>query len=136
MDELDEVVEQQPLTPEEAPLPALPNSLSSAAVFASPPMPEPPTSMDDITKDVLALTESDVLDKATALRVFRIYHAMDVLIRHEKHVRDRQISDLRNDLERARLEMELERFARQHTLMETQMQQVEVLPRQGRSVRR
>lgn len=132
-----------PLEPAAAPpspvVRPLPTSLSSACVFASPAIPDAPADLDAIRAGVVALAESEAMDKPTALQVTRLFHSMELLLRHEKHVRDRQIADLKNDLERTRLETELERFARRHTLEEMQQQQqvdAAPIPRHGRSVRR
>lgn len=60
------------------------------------------------------------LDKEHALGVTRLFHAMETLLQRECHDRDRTLADTRSELERARLQAELDRLARRHVLEELQ----------------
>ena len=92
--------------------------------------------LEDVRLGIKTLSESDKLDKAAALTVTRLHHEMELLLQHEKHVRYQEISTLRSQLEQNRLETELDRLARRHTLDEAQIQQMADGQRTGRSARR
>ena len=102
----------------------------SAVVPAEAPAPLTPTQQADadlaaIRSGFSKLAESDCMDKTAALKITRLYHAMELLIQSEQNRRVREIAALRNDLEQTRLQNELDRLARRHTLDEVQIQQME-----------
>ena len=63
---------------------------------------------------------ANVLSKEHALATTRLFHAMESLLQRECHRRDRELADTRAELERARLQAELDRLARRHTLDDIQ----------------
>ena len=67
--------------------------------------------IDDIRTGVHSLATSDKLDKESALQVTRLFHAMEMLIRHEITHRDDIVASLRSQLEQQRLRTELDRIA-------------------------
>ena len=54
---------------------------------------------------------SDRLEKDEALQITRLFHAMEVLHYSTIHERDAQIASFRAELERMRLQVELDRLA-------------------------
>lgn len=89
-------------------------------VAPTPPLPvardPPPADLDEIRERVTELAESEAMDKANALTVTRLFHAMEALLQHEKHVRLREEQRLRAELERTHMTVELDRLARKRTL--------------------
>lgn len=85
----------------------------------SPPQPtstDLPTSydvvrIDDIRTGIHAVATSDKMDKESALQVTRLFHAMEMLLRHEINHRDGVIASLRADMHQQRIQAELDRFA-------------------------
>lgn len=99
----------------------------------SPPSPDPPpsthfpqppspcTSIDEIQVQVRELVSAETLDKAMALSITRLFHEMESLYIRENMLHERQLSEIRNDLERTRMQAELDRLARRHTLHEAEL---------------
>ena len=71
----------------------------------------PDASLDGLRRRVSALAMSDRLEKDEALQITRLFHAMEVLHNTVVHERDAQIASLRAELERMRLQVELDRLA-------------------------
>ena len=71
----------------------------------------PLTDIDAIRGGINALAESDRLDKDSALTMTRLFHALEMLMRHECSRRDAQISRLEAEIERGRIQHELDRIA-------------------------
>ena len=69
------------------------------------------TCIDDIRRGVVKLATSDKLDKESALHVTRLFHGMEMLMRHECTERDKKIAEANNDLERLRIQVELDRIS-------------------------
>lgn len=67
--------------------------------------------LDTIRRDVQELSDSDKLDKETALRMMRLFHSMDLLLTHEINARDASLASLRHELQEQRLRVELDRIA-------------------------
>lgn len=79
------------------------------------------TSLSDIETirgDVNHLAGSDKLDKDSALTMTRLFHSMETLMRHECTRRDAQISRLECDIERTRIQHELDRIANAQILQQ------------------
>lgn len=57
------------------------------------------------------LAESDRLDKDSALTMTRLFHSLETLMRHECTRRDAHISRMECELERVRIQHELDRIA-------------------------
>jgi len=101
---------------------------------------EVPTSQDTsfsdietIREDVNHLAGSDKLDKDSALTITRLFHSMETLMRHECTRRDAQISRLECEIERTRIQHELDRIANTQ-IIQQQQQVVESTPlRRARS---
>lgn len=119
---------------EEKESPRLTRSESFARAPAPEPAEVPPVDLDEVRRGVLDLAASDQLDKASALAVTRLFHAMETLLKHECTTRDRALAETRNELERTMLQNELDRMARRRTLDEQQIVG-EPTPR-GRTTRR
>lgn len=94
-----------------------------------PSLPPPHSKLDAIREQVFALASSETLDKGSALTVTRLFHEMETLLRHECSERDRRLRDVTNELERQKLQREVERLGRQHTLHESHSAQALVEPR-------
>ena len=75
------------------------------------PVPVPMIDMETIRRGIDALAESDRLDKDSALTMTRLFHSMETLMRHECTRRDAQISRMECELERGRIQHELDRIA-------------------------
>ena len=74
-----------------------------------PVMIEASLSIDAIRQAIVDLTASERLEKESALHVTRLFHAMEMLMRHECTERDRRIAAGAAELERVRLAAELDR---------------------------
>lgn len=86
---------------------------------------QPPSlTLDTIRTSAARLAASEALDKTTALALMNLFHAMENLLTYECNLRDRMIIETRTTLERTRLEGELDRLARRHTLDEQSLQQL------------
>jgi hypothetical protein len=91
------------------------------------------TDIETIRDEVNGLAGSEKMDKDSALTMTRLFHSMETLMRHECTRRDAQISRLECEIERARIQHELDRVANSH-LLQQQQQGVEPTPlRRGRS---
>ena len=87
--------------------------------------------IDSIRNGVNELAASDRLDKDSALAMTKLFHAMETLMRHECTCRDAQIAKMNGDIERARIQHELDRVS---NVQIHQQQQVDVTPlRRGKS---
>lgn len=70
--------------------------------------------VDVIRRGVTALAESSALDKESALSMTRLFHAMEMLMRHECARRDAMVCKLESELERSRIQHELDRVSNAH----------------------
>ena len=77
----------------------------------SPPPKTPRNNLEEIRNGVMALATSDKMDKESALQVTRLFHSMEILLRHECNQRDATIASVQSEMERTRLQMELDRLA-------------------------
>ena len=102
------------------------------------PVDQPPADLDELRHGFHQLAASKGLDKEAALTLTRLFHGMESLLHHEKHMRVREMNVLRHELERTHMQVELDRLARRRTLDDMQMQQqmAAAAPAQGGSVRR
>jgi hypothetical protein len=80
--------------------------------------------IDTIRNGVNELAASDRLDKDSALAMTKLFHAMETLMRHECTCRDAQIVMMNGDMERARIQYELDRLSNVPIVQ----QQVDVTP--------
>ena len=71
---------------------------------------EPVANIEGIRESVDELAGSDKLDKDSALAMTRLFHSMETLMRNECTRRDVQISRLEYELERMRIQYELDRI--------------------------
>ena len=93
----------------------------------------PMLDIETIRHGINTLAGSDRLDKDSALTMTRLFHSMETLMRHECTRRDAQISRTECELERARIQHELDRIANNH-IHQQQPHPVESTPlRRGRS---
>lgn len=91
------------------------------------------TDIEGIRGDVNQLAGSDKMDKDSALTMTRLFHSMETLMRHECTRRDAQISRMECEIERMRIQHELDRIANTQILQQHQ-QVVESTPlRRARS---
>lgn len=67
--------------------------------------------ISDIKAGIEEISSSDRLDKETALQVTRLFHAVEMLLRHECNQRDATIQQLHSTLELDRVQHQLDRFA-------------------------
>ena len=88
--------------------------------------------LETIKKGFAALAESDGLDKAHALELTRLFHSMETLVLREIHLRERDVAELRTELEMTRLRSELDRLARRQTVEAFQAQQISSVPSRKR----
>ena len=88
--------------------------------------------METIKKGFAALAESDGLDKSHALELTRLFHSMETLVLREIHLRERDVAELRTELEMTRLRSELDRLARRQTVEAFQAQQISSVPSRKR----
>lgn len=85
------------------------------------------SNIETIREDVNQLAESEKLDKDSALTMTRLFHSMETLMRHECTLRDAQILRLQSEIERIRLQHELDRIASTQ-IIQQQHQTVECTP--------
>ena len=78
--------------------------------------------IDEIREGINSIATSDKLDKESALQVTRLFHAMEMLIRHEINSRDGTIASLRAQLDQQRLQAELQRYSQSTTQDDAVMQ--------------
>lgn len=90
--------------------------------------------IEPIREEINKLAGSDKLDKDSALTMTRLFHSMETLMRHECTQRDARISRMECEIERTRIQHELDRFANTQFLQQQQQQQV-VEPTPPRRVR-
>lgn len=100
--------------------------MSDAEDDAREPSPTTPprTPLETLRGEMRALVASELIDKPTALELTRLWNAAETLLLQEQHARAYDVAALRHELERARLQAELDRFARRHTLDEAQLRQL------------
>ena len=67
--------------------------------------------METIRRGVVELATSERLDKESALNVTRLFHAMEMLLRHECTERDKRIARVTAELDHLRMSTELDRLA-------------------------
>lgn len=85
------------------------------------------TDIETIREDINKLAGSEKLDKDSALTMTRLFHSMETLMRHECTRRDAQISRMECEIERTRIQHELDRIANSQFLQQ-QQQVVESTP--------
>ncbi len=91
------------------------------------------TDIETIREEINKLAGSEKLDKDSALTMTRLFHSMETLMRHECTRRDAQISRMECEIERTRIQHELDRIANSQFLQQ-QQQVVESTPlRRGKS---
>ena len=87
--------------------------------------------IETIRKSVNELAASERLDKESALAMTRLFHSLEMLMRHEFTRRDAKIARLEGEIERSRMQHELDRIT---NVQIQQQQQVESTPlRRGKS---
>ena len=69
------------------------------------------------------LAESEGLDKVHALELTRLFHSMETVLQRSAHAREREVAELKAELEMIRLRSELDRLARRQTMEAFQAQQ-------------
>lgn len=85
------------------------------------------TDIETIREEINKLAGSEKLDKDSALTMTRLFHSMETLMRHECTRRDAQISRMECEIERTRIQHELDRIANSQFLQQ-QQQVVESTP--------
>lgn len=85
------------------------------------------TDIETIREEINKLASSEKLDKDSALTMTRLFHSMETLMRHECTRRDAQISRMECEIERTRIQHELDRIANSQFLHQ-QQQVVESTP--------
>jgi hypothetical protein len=85
------------------------------------------TDIETIRDEVNNLAGSEKLDKDAALTMTRLFHSMETLMRHECTRRDAQISRMECEIERTRIQHELDRIASSQFIQQ-QQQVVESTP--------
>lgn len=91
------------------------------------------TDIETVREEINKLAGSEKLDKDSALTLTRLFHSMETLMRHECTRRDAQISRMECEIERTRIQHELDRIANSQ-LLQQQQQVVESTPlRRARS---
>ena len=118
--------DETPDSPAEDHVQPRPLSFSSAAVAPRDSI-APPIDLEDVRRGVATLAESHAMEKADALTITRLFHDMESLLQHERHLRVREGHKLRAELERTQLTMELDRLARKRTVED--LQQIMPTPR-------
>lgn len=93
-------------SPDDSPIPQDPLTESEPTI----------QTMDDIRRSIADLTESNAMDKSTALTVTRLFHGAESIIQQEHHMRVQEVSNLRHEVERTHMQAELDRLARRRTL--------------------
>lgn len=83
--------------------------------------------IETIREEINKLASSEKLDKDSALTMTRLLHSMETLMRHECTRRDAQISRMECEIERTRIQHELDRIANSQFLQQ-QQQVVESTP--------
>ena len=82
------------------------------------------------------LAESEGLDKVHALELTRLFHSMETVLARSAHAREREVAELKAELEMTRLRSELDRLARRQTMeafqAQQQQQQASLPPTSGR----
>lgn len=73
-------------------------SRTPAPCRASPSGP-PPVQLDDVRVGVESLANSEPISKDAALEIFRLFHAMEMLMRYECTQRERRIAELQSQLQ-------------------------------------
>ena len=86
----------------------------------------PPGNLEAIREEVNKLAASDKLDKDSALTMTRLFHAIETLMRQECTRRDAEISRMEYEIERTRIQSELDRIT--NVQIHQQQQQVESTP--------
>ena len=81
--------------------------------------------IEGLRNGVDQLAQSERMDKDSALTMTRLFHSMETLMRHECTLRDAQISRMECEIERTRIQHELDRIASTHIV---QQQLVESTP--------
>lgn len=76
------------------------------------------TTMEDIRREIEALVEGDVLDKATSLTITRLFHSTCMILERERHRRESEVVKVRTELEHTRLQNEVDRLVRSRTVEE------------------
>jgi len=76
-----------------------------------------PVQINDIRSGIIELATSDSLDKAAALQITRLFHGMEMLLRHECNTRDTLLRDTQNEVERLKLQTELDRLSNRHHIV-------------------
>lgn len=109
-------------TDSQAPEDDAPGMSSSAPLPSPPSVDTPPADLDEIRRGFSELAESQALDKAAALTITRLYHGIESILQHERNMRTRDVTNLRHELERTHMQMELDRLARRRTMDDVQMQ--------------
>tara|TARA_B110000046_G_scaffold107062_1_gene114447 strand:+ start:7582 stop:7971 length:390 start_codon:yes stop_codon:yes gene_type:complete len=90
----------------------------------APAAPSAAAPLETLRAEMRGLVASDAVDKPTALELVRLWNAAETLLLQEQHARAYDVAALRHELERTRLQAELDRYARRHTLDEAQLRQL------------
>lgn len=107
--------------------------MNTLSTQTAPSIDTPPADIDEIRRGFVKLAESDAMDKTDALTITRLYHAVESILLHEKHMRRREVNDLRHELERTHMQVELDRLARRRTMDDLQQVPIErTTPSKGR----
>jgi hypothetical protein len=67
--------------------------------------------IDEIRSGIHSLATSEKMDKESALQITRLFHAMEMLLRHEINNREGVIASLRAEIAQSRLQSELDRIS-------------------------
>ena len=70
--------------------------------------------LEGLRNNIQTLSNSDKLDKESALHMTRLFHAMELLMTHEINIRDARIASLQHDIQEQRLRVEFDRIATRH----------------------
>ena len=96
--------------------------------------PEPSLAdIEPLREEVNQLAGSEKLDKDSALTMTRLFHSIETLMRHECTRRDAQISRMECEIERTRIQHELDRIANTQIIQQQQLAEPTPLRRASRS---
>lgn len=95
--------------------PSSPKEVLASVATAFPPAPT--VTLETLQEQMVSLASSQELDKIAALTMTRLFHSLETLMRHECAARDRKLIEVQNQLERLRLQNELQTQQQQQQQM-------------------
>lgn len=95
--------------------PASPREVVASVASTFPPAPA--VTLEMLQEQMVSLASSQELDKIAALTMTRLFHSLETLMRHECAARDRKLIEVQNQLERLRLQNELQAQQQQQMMM-------------------